>query len=454
MTDSAIIVDLVLIVAAAVAGGTVATWLKQPTIVGYIIGGVAVGPFTPGPEADINRIGFLTEIGVAFLLFVMGTQISFASFRKVGGVVFLGGLAQVALTILLGLGLAPLLDMDFGHGLFLGVVLAQSSTAVIAKVMSDRGETQSIHSKIATGISVVQDLTSIPLLVVLLVVLGAEGGSVGEASIAFGKALGILTATYIIGKQLWPWILNKVAALQSPELLLVTTVALALGGALAVQEFGLSFAVGGFLAGLVVAESKHRAQAVTGILPLRDIFAVFFFASVGMLLDPKFIWEHPLPLFATIGAVLVGKTAISAFLIKAFRYPGAVALLTGLALAQIGEFAFILARTGANQGVIDDFLFNLIIASAVVTILINSLLLDSTPPILAKIAEVSHFHALVARRPQRARFMLRPRRFARSAAKGADAVSAALGVPNKSDLRDPSLEGPSIGRGLGQKEEA
>ncbi|MDP3063602.1 MAG: cation:proton antiporter [Chloroflexota bacterium] len=390
-------IGLLILLVAGTVGGLIAARLRQPVILGYLLAGVAVGPYTPGPVADVDQIRFLAEVGVALLLFVIGTESNFREARKLSRVVVLGGILQVGLTVLLGALIGRLLDLDLGGALFLGAMAAITSTTVLAKVLSDRNETASLHGRIALGMSIVQDLMFIPMVLLLPTIAKAPGEFLPSLLLALAKTAGVFAATYILGTRLWPWLLDRVARLQSRELLLLTTVSLALGSALATNAIGISFATGAFLAGIVIAGSRHREPAVAGVLPLRDLFAMVFFVTVGMLFDPRFVLRNPLAVLSIVLAIVVGKTLVSAAIVKGFGFNRQTALLTGLALAQVGELSFVLARVSLEQGVIGQELLDLTVASALVTIIVNATLLDSTPPVLGWLARRTGFYALLKR---------------------------------------------------------
>lgn len=395
MSDTAILVNLVLILAAASLGGVISIWFKQPVILGYLIAGVIVGPFSPGPHVNVDLLRFLTEVGVALLLFVLGSGMSPSRFRGLGSVIFLGGTLQIALTLGLGLLFMPWFNLGLTQGFLIGAILAQSSSAVIAKILHDRHETDSVHGRIAVGMSLMQDISSLPLLLVLLVFSGEGTASLPHFLVAIGQVLGLAVLTYFLGRLVWPRILEWVGHLGSGELTLLTTLALVLGGGLVVQAIGLSFALGAFLAGLVVAESPQRTPAMSRVLPLRDVFAAIFFVAIGTQFNPAILWQQIIPLLSVLGVVLIGKAAISVIIVRLFGYAAPIAILAGLLLAQIGEFAFILASIGLERGAISEALFSLMVGAAVITIFVNSVLLDSAPPVLAFLARVSRFPPLM-----------------------------------------------------------
>lgn len=394
MSDLSGLTNLVLILAAAIGGGLLALWLKQPIIIGYLVAGIVVGPFTPGPQADLDQFKLFTEIGLALLLFVLGARMKPSHFRGLGKVIILGGFIQIALTIGLGLLFMFWFDLNLVQGFLLGLILAQSSSAVIAKILDDRNETNSDHGRIAVGVSTIQDVSSLPLLLLLLVFLG-EGSTTPVSfitSIAYVVIIAVIA--YIIGKFIWPRFLGWLERYSSEELSLLVALGLALGSGLILQMIGLSIALGAFLAGLVIAESPHRPAAIMRILPLRDIFAAVFFVSIGALFDPDVVLKSFPLLLGLLGVLIVGKACIGAAVTKAFGHDSSTVILAGLLLAQVGEFAFILASIGLERGAISRELFSVIMAAAVISIFVNSIVLDSAPPVLSWLAKTLHFHAL------------------------------------------------------------
>jgi monovalent cation:H+ antiporter-2, CPA2 family len=382
MDELRLLVDLVLAVAAGLLGGLVAQRLGQPVILGYLAAGVAIGPFTPGPVGDIHNLSVLAEAGVALLMFALGAELSLAELRRVGRVAILGGAGQIVGSIILGLAVGPLLGLAPVQALFFGALTALSSTVVSIKLLLGRGELGSLHGRVTLGILIVQDLSLVPMMVILPALARPADRLAVELGWAAVTAVGLLAATVFVGTRLVPWILDRVAGTGSRELFLLCVVALALGTALGTQFFGLSLAFGAFLAGLVVSESDLSHQAVAEVLPLRDLFATLFFVSVGMLLDPVFVVRNVPAVLLVAGVVVLGKLMLVTVLTRAFGYAGRTALLVGLALAQMGEFSFVLARLGVGQGLIDDYLYNLTLAGALVTIIASPALLQMADPLL------------------------------------------------------------------------
>jgi CPA2 family monovalent cation:H+ antiporter-2 len=368
MEDLAFVVDLVLAVVTAFVGGIVAQRLRQPVILGYLLAGVVIGPFTPGPKASQHTVEVLAEIGVAFLMFAVGAEVSVAELRRLGRVAGLGGAVQIGGTMLLGPLLAPALGLSPVQGVFLGGVLALSSTVVALKLLMARGEAQALHGRVALGILVAQDLAVVPMVVVLPALASGSTTLFFDLGTAALKAGAILAGAYLVGARAVPWILGHAAAARTRELFLLGVVGLALGTALVTEAAGLSLAFGAFLAGVVVAESGYRVQVVAEVLPLRDLFASLFFVSVGMLIDPPSFVALAGEIALVSGVVLVGKVVIAAFAVLALGMPGRVAVMAALALAQVGEFSFVLARIGVAAGAVPAEIFDLTLAVALVTI--------------------------------------------------------------------------------------
>jgi CPA2 family monovalent cation:H+ antiporter-2 len=381
--DLRLVVDLVLAVVVAFLGGVVAQRLGQPVILGYLVAGVVIGPFTPGPTADVHSIQVLSEIGVAFLMFALGAEFSFGELRSLGRVATVGGTLQIVGTMALGPLLAPLVGLSVAQGVFFGALLALSSTVVALKVLMGRGELQALHGRVALGILIAQDLAVVPMVVVLPSVTVAQEGLLVELGLAAAKAAGVLLGAYLVGVRLVPWALTHAAVSRTRELFLLGVVALALGTALVTQFAGLSLAFGAFLAGLVVAESEYRTQVLAEVLPLRDIFASLFFVSVGMLIDPAALLAQAGLVALVVGVVVVGKAGIVAAIMLLLGLPARVAVLAGLSLAQVGEFSFVLARVGVSGGAIPPAVFDLTLAIALVTIVLTPSLLRAGPHLVA-----------------------------------------------------------------------
>lgn len=378
--------DLVLAVLAAFIGGFVAQWLRQPVILGYLLAGVFIGPFTPGPTADIHSVTLLAEIGVAFLMFAVGAEFSLRELHVIGRVAILGGILQIGLTMALGAAVGPLVGLDAPQSVMLGALLALSSTVVALKVLQSRGEASSPHGRLALGLAIMQDIAVVPMVVLLPALAGAEPASLQDVVLTIAKAGFLVIAVLLLGTRLAPSLLRRAALTRTRELFLLGVVSLALGTSAAAHLAGLSLAFGAFLAGLVVAESEYAAQVVAEVLPLRDLFSSLFFVSIGMLINPPTLLASLAALLPLVAVAMLGKAAIITIVGTALGAPGRVALPAGLALSQVGEFSFVLAQVGMERGAVSARLFELVLGTALVTIVLTPWLLRATPWLARRLA--------------------------------------------------------------------
>ena len=385
LSPTAVLTDLAVVVAAALVGGALAARLHQPVVLGYLLAGVVVGPYVLGLAGEVGPVSALASVGVALLMFTLGAQVSLAELRRVQRVAVLGGLAQIAATAGLGFAVGHLFGFEPLPAAFLGAILALSSTAVALKVLDERGELDTLHGRILAGILVVQDLSVVPLMIVLPA-LAAPNGLGASLGLALAKAVVILLAAYYLGTQAVPWLLYRVAALRSPELFLLTVVTLVLGTAIGTTFAGLSLALGAFVAGLVVSESEFSYEALGEILPLRDLFAAIFFVSIGMLADPRFLLANPGAVAALVAVVVVGKALLGLGATVAFGYAAPIGLGVGLGLAQIGEFSFILAQVGVDQRIVPPQFYTLTASVATLSILLAPPLMQGGPALAAWLA--------------------------------------------------------------------
>jgi CPA2 family monovalent cation:H+ antiporter-2 len=342
-----------------------------------------IGPFTPGLTIDEHSVRLVADIGVAFLLFALGTEFSAAELRRMGRSAGLGGGIQVLVTMLLGVPLAPLLGATHLQGLYLGALLALSSTVVTLKVLMTHAQLQSLPGKVALGITVTQDIAMLPLMIVLPSAIGGSGVDLPNLAITVIKASAVLLGSYLIAARVAPWVLAQVAIPATRELFLLGVVSLALGTALLTQLIGLSLAFGAFVAGLVLAESRYRTQAVAEALPIRDLFTSLFFVSVGMLINPGQLLAHAAQVGLLSAVVVPGKFLIVALILIGLGLPGRVAIIAGLSLAQIGEFSFVLARVGVDSHAIPSSLFDLTLGTALVSLVAAPFLLRLAPSLEA-----------------------------------------------------------------------
>lgn len=406
-------VDLIILLAVgfgiALIFGYIAARLRLPPLIGYLVAGIIISPNTPGIVADIHLANQLAELGVMFLMFGVGMHFSLNDLLLVRRIALPGAILQIAVATLLGVAVSMFWGWSFGSALIFGLSLSCASTVVLLKALSDRGLLDSVNGKIAVGWLLVEDLVMVLVLVLLpatAVLLGGHPLAGTDTSqniwITIGltllKVTGFIAFMLIIGKRLIPQIMQLVARLGSRELFTLTVVAAAVSiayGSYAI--FGVSMALGAFFAGMVVKESdfSHRAEEET--LSLREIFAILFFVSVGMLFDPKILIEQPLHILAVVAIIMVGKTLAAMALVLFFRYPINTALTVGASLAQIGEFSFILATLGLSLGLLTPDAQNLILAGALFSITLNSFVFSAIEPAQRWIRERSHLARLLER---------------------------------------------------------
>jgi CPA2 family monovalent cation:H+ antiporter-2 len=377
---STIAIGLVL----AFSFGVVAHRLKLPPLIGYLVAGIAIGPFTPGYVADQNIANQLAEVGVILLMFGVGLHFSLKDLLSVRAIAIPGALAQGLVATPLGMAVGWWLGWSPGAGVIFGVALSVASTVVLLRVLQERRLIETERGRITVGWLIVQDIAMV-LVLVLVPGLAALFHGVDTApgaaeiarsvSIVLGKFAISLAVMLIVGKKLIPAILHYVAHTGSRELFRLAVLSIALGVAYAAAElFGISLALGAFFAGMMLSESQLSQQAATESLPLRDAFAVLFFVSVGMLFGPAIVVEAPLALLATVLIILAGKSIVAYAVVRFYGHSRSAALMVSASLAQIGEFSFILANRSLQLGLLPESGRDLILAGAIITILLNPLL--------------------------------------------------------------------------------
>jgi CPA2 family monovalent cation:H+ antiporter-2 len=377
--------------ALALLCGLIAVRMRLPPIAGYLAAGVIIGPFTPGFVADSHLAGQLSEIGVMLLMFGVGLHFSPAELLSVRRIAVPGALGQIAAATLMGGGLAWLWGFAPASALVFGLSLSVASTVVLLRNLESLGLLASVNGRIAVGWLVVEDLAMVLLLVLLPplahISSGAAGGAApGQLALSLALTLGkvglFILLMLLVGAKFFPWLLWQVAKTGSRELFVLAASAAAIGIAFgAGLLFGVSFAIGAFFAGMVLRGSALSLRAASETLPLRDAFSVLFFVSVGMLLDPRVLLEHPVRVLIVLGIIIVGKSAAAFGIVLAFRYPANTALTVAASLAQIGEFSFILAAEGRELGLLSEAGRNLILAGAILSIIANSFIFRTLRPI-------------------------------------------------------------------------
>ena len=380
--------------------GFVAHRLGLPTLIGYLLAGVVIGPHTPGIVADIGLAGQLAEIGVMLLMFGVGLHFSLKDLLSVKRMALPGAMVQILVALSMGMAAALWWGWSWGEALVFGFCLSVASTVVLLRALETHGILDSINGRIAVGWLIVEDLVMVLLLVLLPVFAGVmlkeEVLNAREFASAVGITLLKITAfvvfMLVLGRRLFPRILWWVASTGSRELFSLCIVAAAIAFAFgAAMLFDVSFALGAFFAGMMMRESEFSHRAADESLPLRDAFAVLFFVSVGMLFNPEILWTEPLKVLLVTAIVVLGKTIAAVALVLLFRYPLSTALTVGVSLAQIGEFSFILAGLGMTLGIMSDESLNLVLAAAMLSITINPALFVAVQPLRKWVLERSSF---------------------------------------------------------------
>lgn len=375
--------DIILLIVFAFFCGLAAQRLGQPLILGYILAGILLGPNTGGlTVSGMHEIELLAEIGIALLLFALGLEFSLKDLKPVKLIALIGTPLQMLLTIALGFGVGHVMGLDWKSSLWLGALASFSSTMVILKTLMNQGWLGTLSSKVMIGMLIVQDLAVVPLMIILPEL---NDPVVGLPKLGFAalKAGVFLTTTILLGTRLLPWLMARIARCGSRELFLLAIAAIGLGVGYLTYLTGLSFAFGAFVAGMVLSESDYGHQALSDIIPLRDIFGLLFFSSVGMLFDPFFLVEHFKEVFWLLTVLCVGKGLIFALLSVVFRYRNVVPLAVGLGLFQIGEFSFVLARLGVSTGSIGQELYSLILTVAIISMGLTPIISGQTARLYA-----------------------------------------------------------------------
>jgi CPA2 family monovalent cation:H+ antiporter-2 len=390
--DTALITTVAAALGLALICGFLASRIRIPPLVGYLVAGILIGPATPGFVADLELAGQLAEIGVMLMMFGVGLHFSLADLLAVRRIALPGALLQIAVATALGIAVALLWGWPAGAGLVFGLALSVASTVVLLRALEDRGLLNSLNGRIAVGWLVVEDLVVVLILVLLPALAAALGGAptdeaaadrslVATLGITAAKVAAFFAFMVLIGRRVFPRFLWAVARSASRELFTLAVITAAVGVAYAAARlFTVSFALGAFFAGMMLRESALSHRAAEESLPLRDAFSVLFFVSVGMLFDPEILLREPVRVIAVALIIMIGKTAAAVLLVLAFRYPLNTALTVGASLAQIGEFSFILAGLGVTLELLPPEGQSLILAGAIISISLNPLVFAAIEP--------------------------------------------------------------------------
>lgn len=391
MSAPTLLRDLVLLVGLAIPVVALAQRLRVPSIVGFLLTGIAIGPHAFGLVREVESVHQLAEMGVVLLLFAIGLELSLARVARLGRVLLQGGTIQVAGTLAaVALG-AVALGAPTERAVLYGALVALSSTAIVLKVYTERGALDSADGRLVMPIALFQDLCIIPL-VLLVDVLSGSGSTPGRAVLRVGLSVVVVAVLVLGGRVVVPRVLAQIARVRSRELFTLSIVFLGVGAAFVTQAFGLSLALGAFLAGLVISESDYGAQALSDVIPFRDALAGIFFASVGMLLDLRFVLERPALVVGAAAGVIVLKALVATGAGLSLRRPIQVAVVAGLGLAQIGEFSFVLAELARSAGLLAPDGYQLFLGASVITML-------AAPFVIAGARPVAGWVGRLARRP-------------------------------------------------------
>ncbi len=384
MNSHALLMHIGIALLAALVGGAAARLLRLPILIGYLVAGIAIGPYTPGIFADPQALQLVAHVGVALLMFAVGVHFSLDELRSVQRVALLGGGLQIVGTTILGVLLGMALGWGVYGGLFLGCALSLSSTAVMMKVLEERGEQGTGHGSVMLSILVVQDFSLVAMIAILPALASVSSNGAGALlSVLFAalRAALFIGITALLATRAVPALMHRVAKSGSKELFLLLVVCLCLLAAKAAEAAGLGLELGAFIAGIVISETDFAHEVFSQIRPLRDVFASLFFVSIGMLLNPQFVLHNWVAVGSVVLAIVLGKSLISMLAVYALGWHGRTAILVGAGLAQIGEFSFVLATIGSSQKLIPAAIGNTILSAALITLLLAPFVYQSAVPL-------------------------------------------------------------------------
>jgi CPA2 family monovalent cation:H+ antiporter-2 len=371
--------DLTYIFLAAVLGGLVAWRLHLPLIIGFILGGIVVSPFTPGPHlSNLHTFEVFAEVGVVLLMFSIGVEFSIPDLMRVKWVALVGAPIGILLMVGVAAGAAKLLGWSLTEGVVIGATISVASTMVLARLLSDTGKLSTTYGRVMIGITLVEDLAVICMTVVLPVLGGSGDGRFAKAALTLGKALVLLVPLVFLAVKVIPRLLRRVKLTCNSELLLLVAIAICLGTAALAQAVGFSVALGAFLAGLSISGLPDLHDAHTQLIPLRDAFVALFFVSLGTLIDPKVLFNS-LPLLGLmLLLIMVGKFLVWTAVVWLFRYPIPTAIAVAAGLTQIGELSFVVVQVARSSGIVGENVFSTVIAASLISILLNVFIVRGT----------------------------------------------------------------------------
>jgi CPA2 family monovalent cation:H+ antiporter-2 len=386
--------DLVVVFASGLVAVALLGRLRVPSIAGYIIAGIVVGPGVLGIVSDVHEVEVLAEVGVVLLLFGIGLELSLDRIRRLLRAVLLGGALQVGVTILVVIAVGRMLEVPLPEAVFLGFVVAVSSTAIVLRGLSSRGEIDAPHGRLTVGILIFQDFCVVPMMLALPLLSGT-GLDGGPALQTLGIAVAVLAGVLLAAKFIAPRLLRLAAETRQRDVFVLSVAVICLGVAWLVSYAGVSVALGAFLAGLVVSGSEFRHQALSDLIPLREVLASVFFVSVGMLLDTTDVMDRIGPILLLLLAILVGKFTVVFLASAVMQLPLRVSVLTAVALCQVGEFSFILLRSGRDVGLISEQLLDTLLVAVILSMLVTPFLLHLGPRLAAGVGRITRLNRML-----------------------------------------------------------
>ena len=393
--------DLAIVFLAAVAGGVLARIAGQPLILGYVLGGIAIGPFTPGPTiSESHTFELFADIGVILLMFSIGLEFSVKDLMRVKWVALAGGPLGILLSIGSAVVMGHLIGWSTTQSIVIGAVISIASTMVLVRLLVDRGELRSMHGRVMIGIALVEDVAVVAMTVLMPALGEFDSGRVLLIGQALIKALLILAPLGYLGAKVIPPLMTHIARTQNQELFLLVTLAISLGTAAVTQMVGLSLALGAFLAGLIISASEYAHETLARLLSLRDAFVALFFVTIGILIDPSVIVDNLSLLASMIGLIVVGKFLIRTVVVRLFGYPWITATLVGIGLTQIGEFSFVLIQAAKSAGHIGSEVYNATLAASLITILMNAAIVRYVPAWIGRSHVVHDQHDIASWSPE------------------------------------------------------
>jgi CPA2 family monovalent cation:H+ antiporter-2 len=384
------LLDIIILLTAAVVLGGLCERLRQSAILGYLLAGTLLGPHALNCMPNHEAVASIAELGVAMLLFAIGLEFSWRRLRSIGDLALRGGTAQVMLTMLASASVCLVFGLGWRSAVAVGAMIALSSTACVLRLLLNRAEIDSVHGRNALGILLLQDITVVPM-VILVTALGG-GSTLGQAGWAMAQAIGAAVlfagASYVLLYRIAPLLLSVREAARNRELPILLAIVMVVGAAWAAHRIGLSPAIGAFVAGILLAGSPFATVIRADVAPLRTLFVTLFFSSIGMLADPRWVVDHWVLVAATVAAIVVGKTLLTCGAVWLFRRSLGYAMATGLCLGQVGEFSFVLAKAGLEAELITNHVFELMVSATIVTLFLTPYLVAVAPRVAAALGEL------------------------------------------------------------------